>query len=230
MASHFRVELAREDETSEITAMIVRAFAQYSVERILENVDTPESIQAATKRHIRAIREHREETGRPCAVKCVAVTSGEEKIAACAYWYIFDKPRSPENARKQNYLFSAEWVPEEHEQRKKAQTAFQPVFDTLAKWTHGRGFGWLTYVATDPAWRRRGAATAIVQWGIDQCKELGIPAYLEASPEGKPVYERLGFETVEDVVQWVGEEKSVFPAMMWWPPGTELEDKRPLGE
>ena len=226
MASQFRVELAGEDEIPSLVAMMVPAFAQYSIERVLGNVDTPEGIQAATQRHSRAVREHLEETGRPCAVKCVETTSGSNIIAACAYWMIFDKPQSPDNARKTNYLFTAEWLDED--QKEKAKSAFKPMLDMHFKWTKGRGHGDLLYMATDPAWRRKGAATAVVQWGVDLCKELGIPAYLEASPAGRPVYERLGFETVDNIESEADGEKNAFPAMMWWPPGTKEEDKGPM--
>ena len=51
---------------------------------------------------------------------------------------------------------------------------------------------------------------------MDRCKELGIPAYLEASDEGVPVYEKLGFEKV-DVVEapWEG-EIFAYPVTKWW--------------
>lgn len=83
-------------------------------------------------------------------------------------------------------------------------------------------------MATDKDWRRKGAATACVQWGLDLCKELGILAYLEASEQGAPVYRRLGFETVDEVACEVDGEVARFPAMIWWPPGTKDEDKKPL--
>ena len=39
--------------------------------------------------------------------------------------------------------------------------------------------------------------TMCVQFSLDQCKRLGIPALLDASEEGVPVYEKLGFDLVE---------------------------------
>lgn len=86
----------------------------------------------------------------------------------------------------------------------------------------------LTYMATYKDWRRQGAATACVQWGVDLCKELNIPAYLEASEAGDPVYRRLGFEDVDEVHVQVDGSTTSFPTMMWWPLGTNAEDKRPL--
>ena len=228
MSSQFRVELASEDEIPNFAAMMVPSFAQYSVEQIMGNFNTPAGIKASTERHIRACREHMAETGRPSAIKCVETTSGEDKMVACAYWFVFDKPRSAENAKKESYLLSGSWLPEENGQRDRARKAYKPTIDTRIKWTIGRGHAILMYMCTDPAWQRRGAATACVQWGIDLCTELGIPAYLEASEEGAPVYERLGFEFLETIEMDTGDEKAVFPAMMWWPPGTRDENKKPL--
>jgi GNAT superfamily N-acetyltransferase len=58
----------------------------------------------------------------------------------------------------------------------------------------GAGIGW---VATLPGARRRGLGALVtaraVAFAIDHGAELVV---LEASPEGLPVYERLGFQTV----------------------------------
>ena len=40
----------------------------------------------------------------------------------------------------------------------------------------------------------------IVKWGCDKADELGLPAYLEASAAGKPVYLRHGFEKIDEAV------------------------------
>lgn len=226
MASQFRVELVGEEEIPNLVKVIVPAFANFSVEQVMGNIDTPEAIKAATERHLRAAREHKDETGRDCAVKCVETTSGKNNLAACAYWLVFDKPRSPENVSRPLYKLSADWVAD-GEERKRAQKALSPVTEKRAKWTSGKGHAILMYMATDPAWRRKGAATACVQWGLDLCKELGIMAYLEASPAGAPVYEKLGFGVVDQIESEFDGEVSVSPAMIWWPPGTKEEDKKP---
>jgi hypothetical protein len=53
------------------------------------------------------------------------------------------------------------------------------------------------------------------------CRELGIPAYLEASEEGAPVYEKLGFERVDVVECSHDGELFAYPIMVWWPEGME---------
>ncbi|KAF2480182.1 hypothetical protein BDY17DRAFT_256402 [Neohortaea acidophila] len=46
---------------------------------------------------------------------------------------------------------------------------------------------------------RRGAGTMHLAWGLEQADKLGIPAYLEASRMGRPLYERMGFQAVRDL-------------------------------
>ncbi|KAI2472631.1 putative GNAT family acetyltransferase [Annulohypoxylon bovei var. microspora] len=55
----------------------------------------------------------------------------------------------------------------------------------------------LTFIGTDPVYERRGAATMMTQWGIDQSKKYHVPAYLESTLEAAPFYRKLGFSEVE---------------------------------
>ena len=56
----------------------------------------------------------------------------------------------------------------------------------------------LTYIGTDPQHQRHGAATALIQWGLDRCS-ASAPAYLESTLDTVPLYERLGFEVMQRV-------------------------------
>ncbi|KAK5173335.1 uncharacterized protein LTR77_002016 [Saxophila tyrrhenica] len=229
MSNIFRIEIAKENEIPDLAALMIPTFAHFTVEAMLGNIDEPKAIEAAGQRHLRAWREHMDETGRASGIKCVAsdLETGEEVLAACAYWYIFSHPRSAVHMHRPNFLLSADWVSEENDRREKLRRSLQPVIDMRQKWLKGRGHAVLMFLATDKAWRRKGAATAIVRWGLDRCRELNVPAFLEASDEGAPVYERLGFEVVDEVVMEIEGERAGFPAMMWWPPGTKEVDKRP---
>uniref|UniRef100_UPI0013E3AA10 GNAT family N-acetyltransferase n=1 Tax=Actinoplanes solisilvae TaxID=2486853 RepID=UPI0013E3AA10 len=55
----------------------------------------------------------------------------------------------------------------------------------------------LYFIATDPAYRRRGVATALTQAALDIAKRIGMRlATLQASAVGEAVYRRIGFRTV----------------------------------
>ncbi|KAI0908735.1 putative GNAT family acetyltransferase [Ustulina deusta] len=51
----------------------------------------------------------------------------------------------------------------------------------------------LTFMGTDPAHERRGAASMMVRWGLGQCSKDGVPGYLESTLDAAPFYEKMGF-------------------------------------
>lgn len=57
-------------------------------------------------------------------------------------------------------------------------------------------------MVTRQCYRRQGAASQLVQWGVDRAREDGVPAFLEASVGGKPVYEAGGFQEICEAVPW----------------------------
>lgn len=64
----------------------------------------------------------------------------------------------------------------------------------------GRKHWYLELVATRPEAQGKGAAGMLLRWGIQKADEEGTETYLEASPDGKPIYEHFGFEEVERLV------------------------------
>ena len=50
------------------------------------------------------------------------------------------------------------------------------------------------FLATDPAYERRGAASMLLQWGIDLGKREHVPVYLESTVEATALYERNHFQ------------------------------------
>ena len=58
----------------------------------------------------------------------------------------------------------------------------------------------------------------LLQWGAQEADRLGLDSYLEASPEGKPLYEKKGFREVEllvtDFSKWSGPKEHPTALMM----------------
>lgn len=54
----------------------------------------------------------------------------------------------------------------------------------------------LQILATFPNFRRRGCATTLARWGMDQAAKDKVILTLNASPQGLALYESLGFRTL----------------------------------
>ncbi|MBI4259191.1 MAG: GNAT family N-acetyltransferase [Actinobacteria bacterium] len=67
-----------------------------------------------------------------------------------------------------------------------------------------RGTVGLFGVATIPTARGLGLATAVTAHAIARAAGRADLAWLQATPAGRPVYERMGFEPVDEWVVWVG--------------------------
>lgn len=76
----------------------------------------------------------------------------------------------------------------------------------------------LKFLHTDPAHQKRGAGSMLVKWGLDKAEEMKLPAYLEASKAGKPLYVKHGFKEVDriefDLTKWGGEGVDVVVNML----------------
>lgn len=60
--------------------------------------------------------------------------------------------------------------------------------------------GHMLNVYTEPAYRRRGLARRLMQITLDCCRERGITiATLQASDEGRPLYESMGFKATNEM-------------------------------
>jgi GNAT superfamily N-acetyltransferase len=60
--------------------------------------------------------------------------------------------------------------------------------------------GYIMNVYTEPAWRNRGVATAIVTTILDYLREINVPVVtLHASEAGRPLYQRMGFVATNEM-------------------------------
>ncbi|CAG7970378.1 unnamed protein product [Penicillium salamii] len=64
-------------------------------------------------------------------------------------------------------------------------------------WMEKRPHYYLNMLGVHPSQQGRGLASKLLRWGLTRADAEGLEVYLSASPEGKPMYEKYGFRTVE---------------------------------
>ena len=76
---------------------------------------------------------------------------------------------------------------------------------TAAALPYDDGFGYISMVIVEPAWRRRGLARRLMGECIDTLRAQGRAALLDATPAGALVYRGLGFLELATMERWEGE-------------------------
>lgn len=75
-------------------------------------------------------------------------------------------------------------------------TACACVFETVA---------WVNLVLVDQVYRGRGIGTSLMRWVLAYLDERGVPSIrLDATPLGRPIYEKLGFDADYELVRYEG--------------------------
>jgi len=67
------------------------------------------------------------------------------------------------------------------------------------------GIGWIGMVLVKASHRKRGLATRLLQEAIACCRAAGLTPMLDATPDGREVYRRLGFADGPEIERWCGE-------------------------
>ncbi|KAM3512532.1 hypothetical protein MY11210_003795 [Beauveria gryllotalpidicola] len=219
---NFSIQPSQEADMPRCAEIMSAAFASEVVGPLLFGPHTAASWAKAAAVHWRVHMEHMAAfPSCPYAIKCVHTdpVTGAETIVGTAEWAIYDRALAPGEEEQQQKLPDDPYTAylahvEPAADRAKAEAVMAPLVKTRRELARGRPHGFLSFMAVDGQWRRQGAASACVRWGMDRCRELGIPAYLEATEDGRKAYEAIGWE----VVDLPG---LPYPPMMWWPEGVK---------
>ncbi len=68
---------------------------------------------------------------------------------------------------------------------------------------YGGRFAWVSMVLVDPEYRGRGIGTRLLERCIEHLDSMQVPCIkLDATPLGKPIYEKLGFQSEYELERW----------------------------
>ncbi|KAH7113910.1 hypothetical protein B0J11DRAFT_143415 [Dendryphion nanum] len=118
------------------------------------------------------------------------VDDGTGKIISASKWEIHEKNPYTEGLPH----IAADWLPSGSRLREYAEW----LINTRMGWAVEKcqcAHVWLDICVTVPEFRRRGAASLSLQWGVDKADEMNVKAFIEASVDGTQLYERFGFAT-----------------------------------
>ena len=75
---------------------------------------------------------------------------------------------------------------------------------TAATISYEGRFAWIGMILVDPAYRNRGIGTTMLQRAVEYLDDAGVPTLkLDATPAGKPLYEKMGFVTEYEIDRWI---------------------------
>ena len=68
---------------------------------------------------------------------------------------------------------------------------------------YGRRLAWIGMVLTKAQYQRRGLARRLLAHGLEIADKMGIATIkLDATDQGQPLYERLGFRNEQEIERW----------------------------
>ncbi|GAB1213998.1 hypothetical protein ATERTT37_003154 [Aspergillus terreus] len=124
--------------------------------------------------------------------KCVDTETG--KIVGMATWQVYWRERTAEE-RVKPWIG---WL--EGQQRERAETFLGQLWEKREKYIGEKRHVYCHTVAVHPDYQGRGVGKKLMQWGLDIAEQLKVPIYLESTHEGRSLYERLGFATLQEGV------------------------------
>ena len=85
----------------------------------------------------------------------------------------------------------------------------EQLVGTTTTTSYGSELAWVGMVLVHPEKRRAGIATKLLETALDYLERTVSVVKLDATPDGKPVYERFGFEVESLLERWTRKGKPV---------------------
>ncbi|KAF7174475.1 hypothetical protein CNMCM5623_007358 [Aspergillus felis] len=154
----------------------------------------------------------------------VATDPTSNQVLGCARWVIPDIKGRSENERVVALSDEARATAAQNVQLRPAgmnvavyDAAMKALEETRQKYVKAEDIV-LELLATHPQHQGKGVGKALLDWGVRMADERNVQIYLEATPEGYPLYSKCGWRDMEDLVLdyslYGGEGKGTFVVMI----------------
>jgi len=167
------------------------AFKNSTVACLWRSEPSPASFSIVAKSRGRDMLEH---TPQAHYYKVID-TDLDNKLIAVAEWRIYDKERSEEEVKADFTL--PDPIPEDC--RAAREKFMEGIFKARWEIMGTRPHMILDTLTTHPDHHRRGAGGMLVKWGTDKADQLGLESYLEGSSQGSALYQRHGYQPVQEI-------------------------------
>lgn len=116
---------------------------------------------------------------------------GPEALLGWAKWFVYEDAMPKPKPR----VFSPGINPEP------AAVMFGAIDGVRERNMTGKPCVYLNVLVVHPDHQGRGIGKQLMSWGMQEAVRLNIPAWLEASPAGKFLYEKCGFKVIDTIVE-----------------------------
>ncbi|EFR02113.1 hypothetical protein MGYG_05115 [Nannizzia gypsea CBS 118893] len=181
-------------DTAEMAALERAAYGSKPYTRLMFGEPNASSLNARAQRFAQIMV-------RPSS-RWFKVMSDDGKIIGIALWEFRTEPdwikhlEAPEKADE--YVETGEeGLPESGFAARRASLGW--LYSVRKRKMAGKGHILLNLLAVHPDYQRRGIGGALLRHGLEEVKKSGLPAWLESSRDGFPLYKAHGFEIVETV-------------------------------
>lgn len=122
-------------------------------------------------------------------------SSGEmPEMAGWARWVRCPSP-SPDSEPAPPPVFTEDMYPHGGDQAL-AVRFFKANYDAKVRHVGDQSAWFLSTIVVGNNFQRRGVGSLLMRYGVEKADEEGWVAYVNASPEGKTLYEKFGFRTM----------------------------------
>jgi len=176
----------KEEEIQQWEVTAATAF-ESGLGHLLTGPNTPENIAEKSAKALKDLKENP-------ASRYLKVTDSETgEIVAGAQWLTYTNGNSEAELDKMFKTdtgepgYRADWEP-----------VYAHLKDNRREIMGKRPYYYLNVLFTHPKHHRRGAGAMLLRWGMEEADRLGVECYMEASIEGRPLYERNGFKVIKE--------------------------------